>query len=92
MANLNQPFNGAASIFPFSKTYGTSDSVSFSAGIARFNYTGTYILITESPLGNETVTHICGEVGGWYNSPIVRVMQTGSSVTSTAAVNIHRNV
>jgi hypothetical protein len=94
MANLNQPFNGIASIFPWTETRGTSDSVSFTAGICRFNQTGTYLLITptDQTAVNNTVTFIAGAVGDWFNGPVTRVLQTGSSVTSTAAVVVHRNV
>jgi hypothetical protein len=94
MANLNQPFNGANSIFPWTETRGTADATEFTAGIPRFNITGTYLLITptDKTAVNNTVTFVCGAVGDWFNGPVTRVLQTGSSVTSTAAVVIHRNV
>jgi hypothetical protein len=93
MANLSQPFNGIASIFPYAETRGTSDSVSFTAGIARANQTGTLLVVvpTDQTAVFNTCTWIVGAVGEWFNCPVVRVLQTGSSVTSTAAVNVHRN-
>jgi hypothetical protein len=94
MANLNQPFNGINSIFPYAENRGTSDSVTFPASVLRANQTGTLLVVvgTDKTSIVNTVTWIVGAVGDWFNcGNATMVLQTGSSVTATAAVVAHRN-